>query len=395
MLRKWLLTLCISLIVSLLLSGCNGITGPQTVKVAVSLPLGVEIGQDMLNGIQLALDEANGQAENVTVELLVFDTSDPEGSPVSPELERQAAIQAIADTAVVAYLGTLTSDQAKISLPLLNEVAMAQISLSATWPGLTKPGFGPGEPGIYYPTGRRHFFRMAPSDEVQGAAAALWANQLDIETVYIVDDSTAFGRGVSGVFEVTAHDLGLEIFSHDSFDGEAVTTEELKSLAARVVETRPALLYYASGGSDFVDAVRTLNPNLMIMGPDGLVQEEFIADIGVELAEGIYGTIGTIPANQLETAAATAFLTSYQSAYGKEPPPYAVSSYEAMKVLLHAIKQAKEPTREGVLTAMSDLGEFSGVLGDWRFDVQGDISLTTISGFQVQDGVWSFVQIIR
>jgi branched-chain amino acid transport system substrate-binding protein len=217
--------------------------------------------------------------------------------------------------------------------------------------------------------------------------------------VYVVDNKTIFGRGVSGVFEVTARDQGLEIISHDSFDEETITAQELKALAARVVEAQPDLLYYGGGvaprGSEFVGAVRALNPDLQIMGPDGMAQEQLITDIGAELVEGVYGTNVAIPADQLESAAAAAFLKNYQSIHDKEPVPYVVSSYEAMKVLLHAIEQAKEPTRQGVLTAIADLDQFSGVFGDWRFNAQGDISLTTISGLQVQDGVWSFVQVIQ
>jgi branched-chain amino acid transport system substrate-binding protein len=73
----------------------------------------------------------------------------------------------------------------------------------------------------------------------------------------------------------------------------------------------------------------------------------------------------------------------------------AVAAYEAMKVVLYAIEQAQEPTREGVLTAMANLGEFSGIMGTWQFDARGDISITAISGMQIQDGVWSFVQVIQ
>jgi hypothetical protein len=44
---------------------------------------------------------------------------------------------------------------------------------------------------------------------------------------------------------------------------------------------------------------------------------------------------------------------------------------------------------------MQNLGEFSGVLGDWRFDERGDISITAISAMQVQDGDWAFVQVLE
>ncbi len=146
------------------------------------------------------------------------------------------------------------------------------------------------------------------------------------------------------------------------------------------------------GGDQFVGALRALDPGIDMMVSDGMVQDELITSIGPDLTEGIYGTTITVPASELESAAD--FRASYQEVYGKEPPPFAVTTYEATSVLLHAIEQAEEPSRDGVLTAISDMGTFSGILGEWEFDSRGDISITTISGMQIQGGSWSFVQVV-
>ncbi len=387
------------IILGLVLTTCGRNTGPQTVKIAVSVPLGIGIGENMLNAVQLALDEAGGKAGDVTVELFVIDSSDPEGSPVSTEFEEQGARQAVEDPAVVAYLGPLATTQAKISMPILNEALVTQISASTTWPGLTKIGYGPGEPGIYYPTGRRHFFRVVPSDEVQGAAAARWTSQLGAQAVYVVNDDTAYGNGVAGIFELTALDLGLEVLGHSTYDRETVTTEEFETLAAQVVETEPDLVYLggaaAERGDELIAALRRLDPDLPIMGPDAVAVDDLINDLGADLVEGIYGTGVAIPASHLESAAAADLLANYRAAYGNDPSPFAVAAYEAMNVLLYAIEHAEEPTREGVLNSMRNLGEYSGVLGDWSFDERGDISITAVGGMQIQNGEWTFVQVVR
>lgn len=383
------------ILTSLLLAACSS-SEPESVKIAVSMPLGLEIGQDMLNAAHLALDEAGGMAGDVSVEIAEFNNSDPEGSPVSVEVEAEVAGQAAADPDIVAYVGPATSDQARISMPILNEASIAQIAPAATWPGLTKPGFGPGEPGIYYPTGRRHFFRVVPSDEIQGEVAARWATQLGYESVFIVDDNTAYGSGVAGIFEVSAQDLELRILGQGHFDGTAPDEAEIEAVAANALNGAPDLIFLGSsvgfGGDQFVGALRELDPGIDMMVSDGMVQDELITSIGPDLTEGIYGTTITVPASELESAAD--FRASYQEVYGKEPPPFAVTTYEATSVLLHAIEQAEEPSRDGVLTAISDMGTFSGILGEWEFDSRGDISITTISGMQIQGGSWSFVQVV-
>jgi branched-chain amino acid transport system substrate-binding protein len=401
MIRKSLFLVLIATM--FLMTACAG-PGTKQVKVAVSLPLGLGIGEEILDAVQLALEEENSRAGDIDVELLILNTSDPEGSPVSPELEQEAAQQAIDDPQVVAYIGPLASDQAKVSIPMLNEAGIALISPAATWPGLTKPGYEPGEPGIYYPTGRRNFFRVVPSDDVQGAAAARWADQLLTQTTYIVDEGTAYGQGVAGIFKISAEDLGIEILGHESFDSGAITDEEIEAVAAKVVEREPDLLYYGgsyatatvgatgSVGGKLVSMVKKMNPKIRIMGPDALVQDQLIEEFGADLVEGILGTNVAVPPTELESA--SEFVASYRARFDKAPPPYAGGAYDAMKVILVAIEQAEEPSREGVLTALKNLGRYQGVLGEWQFNSHGDISLRTISGMRIRNGEWAFVEII-
>lgn len=393
MLKRWL---SVGLVVSSLLVGCNSLGTPDGVKIAVALPLRSEGGQDLLNAAQLALDEAGSQAGGRAVTLVSFDTSDPEGNP-SADLELQAAEQVSVDLSVVAYLGSMTNEQAKVALPVLNRASVVHLSPSATWPGLTKPGFWPGEPGIYYPTGYRSFFRLALSDEVQGAAAARWAKMLGVKSVYVVDDGTAYGKGIAGIFEVTFRDMEGGVLAHDTFEAVPATEGQLTAIATRIVEQQPDLVFLGSsldgGGEEFLRVFRGVDQKTLLMVPNAMAQDELFADVGVGLTEGTYATNVFLPVEQRQSA--RAFLQAYQTAYGREPSAAALNIYEAMKVLLTVIGQAEQPTREGVLAAMRNLGEFSGALGTWSFTSEGDISLTGIGGLVAHEGVWEFVQVLK
>jgi branched-chain amino acid transport system substrate-binding protein len=396
--RRFLLVLVILSMSLFALAGCGDDDEPEIekVKIALSVPLGMDVGQDVVNAAQMALDEAGGKAGDVEVELVALDVSEPDGNPVSPELEAEMAKQALEDDAIVAYLGPMTTDQAKASIPILNEGPVAQVSESATWPGLTKPGFGPGEPGMYYPTGRRHFFRVTPSDDVQAVAAALWIDDLGLTPVFIVDEGIGFGKGLSGIVDLALQDRDITVAGHISLE-EGADADALRAAAETVVEAEPELVYFSGGlmpfGGDFVSILRELEPELPIMGPDGLLQDELISVVGAEQAEGLYATSLTVPASEMESAAD--FIEKYQAAYDKEPQPYIVAAYEGMKVLLTAIEKADSPTREGVLEAISSLGTYEGVFGTWEFDANGDISLTVSTGWQVQDGSWVFLNVIE
>ena len=391
-------------IVVLFLVGCEA--SSRSVKVVVSLPLGLEIGRDMLNGVQLAYDEVrgggagvNGQAGDVAVELVIMDSSETDGNLISPDVEAQNATQAAEDEAVVVYLGAIASSQARAILRTLNEAQLPIFSPSATWPGLTKPGFGVGEPGIYYPTGRRNFFRVTVSDDVQGLAAARWAEQLAMHSVFIVDNETSYGTGIAGLFEVNVLDLGLKVVDHQSFTWGQSAPADLQAVMDDIILRQPDLLFlgaaYSNGGKEFLDVFLAMDIDVTVMVPDSIVNDKIFADLGPERVAGMYGTNIAVPLEHLDSAIAQTFMENYQAAYGKIPPAYAVNCYEAMRVILQAIAHAEQPTRLSVLEAVENLGEISGVLGTWSFTPSGDISLTKTSGFQAHKGVWEFVTVIE
>jgi branched-chain amino acid transport system substrate-binding protein len=394
--------LVLPMVFILVLTACGGgeAAKPSSVKIAVSAPEAIEFGGIMKATIEMALADAGGQANGIDIEMLYINSSDPEGNPVSPEKEAEAAALAVADEDVLIYIGPISSDQAKLSIPILNEAGIAQISPTSTWPGLTKPGFGPGEPGIYYPTGQRNFFRMVPSDDIQGVAAANWADGLGYAKVSIVDDGSVFGAGVAGIFEIQAQDIGLEIVTHESYDpyNSEVSQNEYNALAKAALANEPDLVYYGGamipGGTQFVSALHTLNPDAIVMGPDGLVQDQLVSDLG-DLANNTLGTTVAVPPTILDNPAAAEFVTKFESQFDMPPGPYLANIYESMKLALYALENTETYTREGVLETLSNMDEFNGVLGTWHFSPEGDISITTIGGMEVRDGAWQFVETLK
>ena len=84
------------------------------------------------------------------------------------------------NSSVVGVIGTFNSGCAEIIVPVLNRAAngpIAMVSPANTYVGLTHggPGTVAGEPGKYYPTGKRNYARVVAADDYQGAADALLA----------------------------------------------------------------------------------------------------------------------------------------------------------------------------------------------------------------------------
>jgi branched-chain amino acid transport system substrate-binding protein len=382
----------------------GGSSGPApraaTVRVVSSLPMqGSSLGQtqSILNGIRLALEEAGGRAGDLRVEFEPLDDATAQAGKWDPLQESSNANRAANDPAVVAYIGTYNSGAAKIAMPILNRAGLLMVSPANTWPGLTKPGLGDkGEPDIYRPTGRVNYFRVVPADDIQGAVAAVWARKLGVKKVYILDDQEVYGRGIAGIFEKEARRIGIEVLGREGIDPKA---PEYKALMTKIRDAGPDLVYFGgitqNNAGQLVRDMRNVGLPAKFMGPDGINETAFIEAAGKENCEGVaYATFGGLPPEKLAGRGAE-FYRRYLDTFKVKPEPYAVYGYEAMRVVLEAIRRAGNPDRAAVLEACRGIRDFDGALGTWSFDANGDTSLTLMSGSVVRNGEWTFVEMLE
>lgn len=375
-----------------------------TIQIWSELPRqGSSKGQTdtIVAAIKYAIDEAGGKVDGWTIKYTDQDDSTAEAGAWTQERATALATEASSTNDLVAYIGTFNSGAAKIVIPVLCKAGIPMISPANTYPGLTKPGKGtPDEPGIYYPDGCKHnYFRVVPADDLQGDVGAAWAQELGATSVYVLDDTEIYGKGVADVFDASAKALGLNVLGHDQAPGRST---DFKALAAKIADAGPDLVYYGgitqnNAGQLWKD-IREAMPDVMLMGPDGIYEEAFITAAG-DAAEGTYLTFGGTTADQYTGAAATwrdAF-----AAKGNAIEVYTIYGYEAAKVTLAAIEKAskggaKDATalRSATIDALLSTKDFAGVLGTWSFDENGDTSNKLFSGSQVVDGEFTFVQVL-
>ncbi len=95
----------------------------------------------------------------------------------SPAATVKSAETAARTQQTVAYIGDLNTGATELSLPILNQAGIVQLTPGSAYPGLTDKVTGvtvtPGEPSRYYPQGRS-LFRLVPNDIIQAAAIISW-----------------------------------------------------------------------------------------------------------------------------------------------------------------------------------------------------------------------------
>ena len=148
-----------------------------------------EQSEAVIRGEQLALEEVGGKVGNYTIEYKSLDDSTAQNPGTADEGQTaQNARAAVRDDKLIAYLGEFNSGGTKVSLPILNQAGIPQISPSNTYGGLTtdEPGAEPGEPDKYYPSGNRTYARVVPRDKIQGAALVAIMQEDGCKTVNAV-----------------------------------------------------------------------------------------------------------------------------------------------------------------------------------------------------------------
>jgi branched-chain amino acid transport system substrate-binding protein len=373
---------------------------PTRIKIVSSLPrTGSAKAQTdtIVNGIKIALEEADHRAAGFEIEYADWDDATAGAGQWTAEAETANANRAVRDPDVMVYLGTYNSGAAKISMPILNKAGLLMLSPVNTWPGLTKPAMGdPGEPTIYRPTGKVNYARLVPTDDLQGPLGAVWAHELGMKRVYVLDDNEVYGKGIADLFIEECQNLGIEVLGHESIDAKA---QEFKPLMATIKGLKPDLVYFGGttqtkGGQIAKDMVAAgLDCKLMV--PDACYEEVFIESAGADnLNDRCYVTFGGLPPDQL-TGPGKQFVESYQKRFGGEPEAYAIYGYESGKVALEAIRRAGVKDRQAILDACLDIEDFDqGALGKWSFDENGDTTLRTVTGNIIRDGRFQFVKIL-
>ena len=116
--------------------------------------------------------------------------------------------------------------------------------------------------------------------------------------------------------------------------------------------------------------VNAVNPKMKMFGPDGVAESPF-AEQGMPgaLQKLTYITNPTLDP-KLYPPAAQDFFKTFKQKFGKDPEPYAIYGYEAMKVALLAIQNAgdKGNDKQAVIDAFFKIKDRDSVLGKYSID---------------------------
>jgi branched-chain amino acid transport system substrate-binding protein len=379
----------------------GGSTGSSNLTVYSSLPLQGDSrpqSEAVVNGEKMALAEHGGKVGNYTIKYVSLDDSTASAGKWDPGATSSDARKAAQDKSTIAYLGEFNSGASAISIPILNEAGILQISPSNTYVGLTRSeGADKGEPDKYYPSGKRTFGRVVPADHIQAAAQVAYQKAQGCTKVYILNDKEVYGKGIADAVQKDGTAQGLQILGNDGIDTKAAN---FRSLATKI-KSKGADCMFFGGITDNKAAqvwkdVGAANPTIKLFGPDGVAESAFTTKIPANLQARTFITNPTLDP-KLYPPAAQDFFKSYKQKYGKTPEPYAIYGYEAMQDALLSIQNAgaKGNDRAEVIKQFFNIKDRDSVLGKYSIDPNGDTTLSDYGGDKVKGGQLVFDKVIK
>ena len=366
------------------------------VNVYSSLPLqGASKDQTnaMVDGIKLALKQAGNKAGGVTVNYESLDDSTAQAGNWEPNQVTSNARKAAQDDKAVAYIGEFNSGASALSIPILNEVGLAQISPANTYVGLTtdEPGSEKGEPAKYQPTGTKTYSRIVPRDTIQAAALVTQAKNDGCTKIGMANDKDTYGSGLARLVEIKAKELGATITSNEGIQKDAANFRGVASkLKADGADCFIFAGVTANGAIQVYKDVAAALPEAKLYGGDGVCESGFTnpkkkgipASVGARFA----CTVATL--DLASYPGGQEFIKAFSAEYGEDAPdPYAIYGFEAMQLTLDTIEAAGEAgtTKEGFLAQLFKTKDRDSVLGTYSIDANGDTSLTDYGLYKVGD----------
>ena len=337
----------------------------------------------MVGAIKLLLQEKGWKAGDTKVAYQDCDDSTAQAAKWDSGKCSTNANAYAQNESLVAIIGTFNSGCAQIIAPVLNQApggGVLMVSPANTYGCLTEPCAG-NEPEKYYPTGKRNYMRVAPSDPNQGAVQAQLMKEMGVKRLYILNDKEAYGLGVAKNTQGAAKAAGIEVVGFAAYDPRSASFE---ALFQKIKGTNPDAVFIGglvdeNSGQVINDKVSVLGPNngkVKLFLPDGFATDAIFqpSEGGTPKAKDAIFTVAGAPVDQFKGKGGE-FAKKFQQEVlkGKPVDPYAILAVQAADVVLRAI-EASDASRSSILDAAFKVKVEDGYIGGFEFNENGDVT---------------------
>lgn len=217
-----------------------------------------------------------------------------------------------------------------------------------------------------------------------------------ITKIGVIADSGGFGADGAAVVADLAPEAGIEIVANESFNpGDTDMTAQLTKIEGEGAE---AVLMVTAGREASIVAtnMKDLGMTIPLYGTHGNARTEFAEGAG-DAAEGFRFAAGKIllPETYGEGTeafdVATDFIDRYSAEYGKAPDTFAGHAYDALHIIVNAMKTLDEGFTSAELRDAIEATEgFVGIGGTFTYSADDHNGMTEddLVMYEIKDGEW-------
>jgi branched-chain amino acid transport system substrate-binding protein len=337
------------------------------------------------NAVHMAFEEAN-EGNAVPGYKFVVENFDDATATAGQYDPAQGAINArkmVSDPQIVGAIGPSMSGVGKAMSPILSQGGLAIITPASTNPDITDPKFAKQ----YRPKGKAVYFRTVTTDNYQGPNMCNYMFEvLKVKTVYILDDSGAYGVGMADAFERRAKQIGMKVLGRDRLDPKAA---DYTAALTKIKALNPDAVYFGGvgqAGTKLAKQAYDIIPKTIKAGGDGMVSADVLQGAGFPAVAGWYATQASPHVAGSTDPKVVAFTKKYYDKFKMYPDDYTITAYDASLAIIAAAKKIHsegKPVTRAAIRDMLEKIEVPTLQGLVSFDSNGDIKDHTVSVFQI------------
>ena len=335
------------------------------------------LGKDNENGARMAVEAVNAKGLLIGGKRykLVMQAEDDAADPK----QATTVAQKLVDAKVHGVIGHETSGTSIPASRLYFDAGIPQISPSASNPKYTRQGYNTT-------------FRNIANDEQLGAALARYAVQVSqARRIAVIDDRTAYGKGLSDEFVKNVKRLGKGVPNGARIVAQQYTTDKATDFGAILTAVKaqaPDMIFF--GGMDAVAGpmlrqMKQLGIKARFMGGDGMCSDTVPKLAGEAMSDDqvICAEAGGIEPQQQKGM--DDFRAAYKRRFGIEVLTYAPYAYDATLAMVEAMRQAGSAAPAAYLPKLASI-RYQGVTGTVAFDARGDVKNGVLTIYTFRGG---------
>lgn len=340
-----------------------------TIKIGVPVPLSggnAKMGDDIAKAATLAAEEwnAKGGILGKKLEIVSFDDA----------CDAQASVTAahkLIDAGVVAVAGGYCSSAAIPASAVYHDASVAFVADASSNPKLTDQGF-------------ENVFRVIGRDDQQGPyAAGFMTKTLKAKRIAIIHDNTVYAKGLADATKAALEGMsGAQIVF---FDAVTPGEKDFSAVLTKVKSLNPEATYYTGyypEGGLVAKQFKDLGVSGKFLAGDANNDPTFISEAG-NASEGVFVTSTPLPQDQ---STATAFIDRYKKRWNQDPGPYSALEYDAVNVVIDAIRRVKVTDRATIIKAIAATKDYKGATGTINFNKKGDRASVLYITYIIKNG---------